>query len=181
MRLFRHVLVVLASSIVALPPSEAAEQTLQPACSLLTTGEVEAALGLPLTPPANYDTQVPSGPAQGQTIRMCLWPRGTQNHAVTLSVSPAMAPLIPNALQPQSQQYYDMFQKQGYTLDKQTFDNGMCLAVAPSATARAKAFVTNCTLQAKGMQLHVMASSTTNAVPPESVKKLVDLAITRLR
>ena len=78
------------------------------------------------------------------------------------------------------QGYYDAFKKQGYTVDERIFGNGVCLAVAPTATARSKTFITTCTLQAKGVQLVMMAPSATSAVPSETVKKLVDLAITRL-
>jgi hypothetical protein len=74
-----------------------------------------------------------------------------------------------------------MLKKQGYTVDERVFGNGMCLALTRPARARPQAFVTSCTLQAKGMQLVMMVPSTTSAVPPETVKKLVDQAIARLK
>jgi hypothetical protein len=56
------------SAVVVLSASEAVAQNLPAACSLLTTAEVGAALGLPLRAPADLDTRVPIGPAKGQTI-----------------------------------------------------------------------------------------------------------------
>jgi hypothetical protein len=171
---FRRVLIVLASSIVALPSSEGAAQDLPPACSLLTTSEVNSAVGRQLESPREVNTVMHVGPSKGQTVRGCVW--GADPSDVVLGVKAAEQGWR-SAHRPEA---YDAMRAQGWTVDLKTSENVICAATTAPATGKRAVFITTCVAEANGMGLSIMLPSTTKLVDIDAAKGLIDTAISRL-
>src|SRR5215471_5422338 len=79
-------LLILAA--IATGPAYGADKPV-PACPLLTSAEIGAAVGGTLGQPHEDSIVISEGPAKGQTMGMCNWPTGSQS-GVSLAVATAL-------------------------------------------------------------------------------------------
>jgi len=147
------------------------------ACTLLKPADLSP---FGATNPRTSDMEVPSGPAQGQKVKGCMWQVGKEG---MLAISFAAAPQDPAARQAglaMIEQTYNQLKAKGWTEQRQEFAGGMCAALAPPATEKGAPFTTGCMTEARGMALSVSALGKTK-VEIAQLKALLDKLVQRLQ
>ncbi len=149
-----------------------------PACSLLTSAEIGAAIGAPAGQSQENDMVVPEGPAKGETMSMCRWPVGEQG-MVSISVIRSPQGVQREAGLAQLSRMFDTLRAQGWTEERRDFSNTRCAIMTPPSSLKDVPPSTGCFAEAKGRGMGIGFMGT-KKVAIEQVKVLIDKAIGRL-
>lgn len=173
MNLLNRTAAVLCAVMASALPAAMAQELPGP-CSLLTRGEVGAAVGDQLKMSFEGDTTVPTGPSKGQIMSLCSWPTSAQD-AVTLSITRARQD------QPETKaEQFAEFQRRGWAADRRDFGNTACFRVTAPPDRPNRLSITNCRGEAKGFQIILQSSRTGEPIAFEAINGLFDKAIARL-
>lgn len=149
-----------------------------PACPLLTSAEIGAAVGGTIGQPHEDAMVITEGPAKGQTMGMCHWPIGSQS-GVSLAVTRAPQGAQREAQLAQFNQAFQTLKGQGWAEERKDFTNGACVIMTPPPTAKSMPISSGCFAEAKGMGISVGHNGSAK-MPMDRVKALLDKAIGRL-
>ena len=166
----------LLTALASLGSAGSPAQAPLDACALLTATEVGATLGATATP-RQSDMVIPSGPAKGQTMRLCTWSnqQGGMISVAAIRITPGSTTSGLAILE----QALATLKAQGWTEESKAFAGGKCLVMTPPASLTDAPVSTGCFAEAKGMGVSVGSMGKTR-VPMEKVKPLLDKIVQRL-
>jgi hypothetical protein len=166
----------LLTTLASFDAAGSAAQAPLDACALLTPTEVGATLGATATPRPS-EMIIPSGPAKGQTMRLCTWSdqQGGMLTVAAIRITPGSTTSGLAILE----QALATLKASGWTEESKDFAGGKCLVMTPPASLTEAPVSTGCFAEAKGMGVSVGSMGKTR-VPMEKVKPLLDKLIQRL-
>jgi hypothetical protein len=174
----RHLGVALSVLLAFTWSGAAAEQKMH-ACSLLTPGEVSAAVGEKVGSAQESDIVIPSGPSKGETMGTCMWPVG-EGGMVSVSVIRAAKGAQREAGLTRLNQAFEVLKARGWQEEKKDFASARCSIMTPPSAKENAPISTGCMAEAKGMGISVGSMSAKKKVAIDNVKTLLDKAIGRL-
>lgn len=149
-----------------------------PACSLLTSAEIGAAVGGTVGQLREHAIVVREGPSKGETMGMCTWRTGSEG-SVAVAIVRAPQGAQRDAGLAQFKQTFQTLKAQGWSEEKKDFSNGMCALMTPPPPGTDMPISTGCFAESKGMGISVGHNGSAR-VPMDKVKTLLDKAIGRL-
>jgi hypothetical protein len=158
---------------VALTWSAMADEQEMHACSLLTSGEVDDAVGGQVLSTQQRDVLIPAGPLMGETVGSCAWRFGARG-VVAVTVEPAAQGV---QRRPGPRIFDDVLRARNWHEERKDLGDARCSTWTPPSSVRDEP-IAMCVAEAKGMQTTVRAARA--RVPIERVKALLDKAIGRL-
>ena len=160
--------------LIALTWTDVAAQ--QPACSLLTSGDIEAVTGSTAREPHKSDLVISEGPAKGQTLNGCMWATADQG-MVAVSMMRALEGAAREAGLAKLAEVFDALKAQHWTEEKQDFANGSCSVMTPPPSQTNVPMLSGCLAEARGMALSVAFMSPTKKLSISQTRALLDKAI----
>jgi hypothetical protein len=146
--------------------TSAAQTTASKACSLVTDGEIEGALGskVPLKPGSMGNVQTCSGQAPNATVLVRLFTRAGDPSGKT------------------EQAGIDAIKKMGAQVEVKTAGGIMCMTTVPPANMAAMGFMTSCTVSSKAPTyavIEITAKSQQAMVPLDKLRAVAEKMATR--
>lgn len=164
--------------LIALTWTEASAQ--QPACSLLTSGDIETLTGAKAREPHPTDMVISAGPGKGQRLNGCMWATSDQG-MVAVSMMPALTGPAREAGLATLNQTLDALKAQHWTEQRKDLSNGWCSIMTPPPTQRDAPIMSSCIAEARGMAVSVTFMSPTKKLSIDQVKALLDKVVGGLR
>ncbi len=149
------------------------------ACSLLTSAEIGAELGVRAGQPQETAVPITEGPSKGQTMAMCNWPVGN-NQGVSLAMIKVTPGTDRAAFMATMTKALETLKAQGWKEERKEFGSTQCIVTMPPKDRSDLPNSTGCFAEASGKGITVGAN-TLNKVPMEKVKALLDKAMARVR
>lgn len=164
--------------MVALP---AVAQKKDGACALLTAQEIESAFGVKPDQALDHQEVAQKAPWKGETLRRCNWQLGKGSSAgnVYVNVGVTKTDAQRKASWAQLDQMVDQFKSRGWPVEKKALGKVTCVVGTPPP-AQKLATVLHCFTEDKGRGVAVSPTLTTIKATPDTVKALVDKALSRL-
>jgi hypothetical protein len=164
--------------VAALP---AAAQKKDGACALLTAQEIERAFGVKPDGALDHEEVAQKAPWKGETLRRCNWQPGKGSSAGNVYVNVGMTKTEEQrkASWAQLDQMAEQFRSRGWPVEKKVLGKVTCVVGTPPP-AQKLATVVHCFSEDKGRGVAVSPTLTTIKATPESVKVLVEKALSRL-
>ena len=167
--------------VVALAAAPAAAQKKNGACALLTTQEIESTFAVKPEAPLDHEEVAQKAPWKGEILRRCNWQLGKGSSAgnVYVNVGVTKTEAQRQASWAQLDQVVDQFKSRGWPVEKKTLGKVTCVVGTPPP-AQKVATVVHCFTEDKGRGVAVSPTLATGKVSAESVKALVEKAVSRL-
>ncbi len=147
------------------------------ACSLLTTAELEAALGAKVGRTDERDIAITEGPYKGETMSFCTWSVGSTY--VTLSVLRQVLTGEQRAAGlAKLREAVEGLKKKGWTVEPANVAGAACSTARPPASESSAVPFVGCLMERKGFAFSVYVFR--SAVTPQQVKALADKVAARL-
>ena len=148
------------------------------ACSLLTTAELEAALGAKVGRTDERDIAITEGPYKGETMSTCSWVVGSAYVGLNVLRQVLTGEQRAAGLARLRQALEDL-QKKGWTIERANIAGAACSTARPPASESGALPVVECLMESKGFafSLYVFTRAT---LTPQQVKALADKAAARL-
>jgi hypothetical protein len=171
---------VLGSLAAFVAVGAAAAETKGSACSLLTSGEIEAVTGAKAGPPTPMDMDMPAGPTKHETMYGCLYPVAANKGQVAISMGRLPPGLSAQTLAKQNAGM-DALRAKHYKEEAKDFGDASCSIMTPPASEKEGIIMSACSAGAKGMIVSVTFMSPTKRLSIDQTKALLDRAIGRVR
>ena len=150
------------------------------ACSLLISGEIDAATGEKAGAGTPTETNVPTGQGKQETMYACWWPIAAQKAQVVVSMSRLPPGQSAQAIAKQNTGM-DALRAKHYSEESKDFGGTTCSAMTPPASEKGGMNMISCTAAAKGMLVSVVFMSPTKKLSIDQTKTLLDTAVGRIR
>jgi hypothetical protein len=175
----RFGLMTVLVALAAATPVEA--QKKNGACALLTAQEIEATFGVKPEAPLDHEEVAQKAPWKGETLRRCNWQLGKNSSAgnVYVNVGVTKTEAQRQASWAQLDQVVDQFKSRGWPVEKKALGKVTCVVGSPPV-AQKVATVVHCFTEDKGRGVAVSPTLVTGKVSAESVKALLEKALSRL-
>ena len=147
-------------------------------CSLLTTGEIEAALGTKVSGAQENDITVTQGAYKGETMSGCTWGTTSQISASLAVIRGPRTPEEKAAGGASLRRLLDGLKAKGWTVEPANTPGALCSRATPPASSKTAPTFASCFSEAKGLGFSVYIFSPTATA--QQVKGLADKAATRL-
>jgi len=157
---------------VVLVPEPSSSKT----CSLLTSVEIEAAVGARVEAPHPGEMSLPNN---GGTMQMCTWVVRDQKAQVLISTA-LMPPGTNVKALAKNNAGLDALRAQKWTEESKDFGNAWCTVMSPPASVKDPMYMSACTSGPKGTLLSVTYMSPSKRLPLDQTKTLLDKAAARL-
>lgn len=164
--------------LIALSWTGAAAQ--QSACTLLTSGDIEAVTGAKPGEPHESDLILSQGPAKGMKTFGCMW--GVADRGmVTVAMFPALKGPARETGLAKVNEAFDALKAQHWTEEKKVVGNATCSIMTPPPSQKDAPILSGCFGEAKGIGLSVGFMSPTKRLSIDQTKALMDKAAGQLR
>jgi hypothetical protein len=166
---------------IPLLAAPAAAQKKNGACALLTAQEIESSAGAKPEAPLDHEEVAQKDPWKGETLRRCNWQLGKGSSAgnVYVNVGVTKTEAQRQASWAQLDQVLTQFKSRGWPVEKKALGKVTCVVGTPQPSQKVSTVV-HCFSEEKGRGVAVSFTLTTGKVSPETVKSLVEKALSRL-
>jgi hypothetical protein len=146
-------------------------------CSLLTSAEIEAAVGAKVDRTEPGEMQLPNNAG---TVQTCTWAIRAQKAQIMMS-SAHMPPGTDAKALAKNNAGMDALRAQKWTEESKDYGNAWCTVMSPPPSVKEPMYMSACTASPKGTLLSVTYLSPTKKLPLEQTKALLDKAAARVQ
>jgi hypothetical protein len=171
----------LTTLVLLVAASPAAAQKKNGACALLTAQEIESTFGVKPEQALDHEEVAEKAPWKGETLRRCNWQLGKGSSAgnVYVNVGVTRTDAQRKASWAQLDQMVEQFKSRGWPVEKTALGKVTCVVGTPPP-AQKLATVLHCFTEDKGRGVAVSPTLASGKVSAQSVKALVEKALSRL-